>query len=222
MDKVSAYIFMVLGGTAMMGAIITGVYALVKKRKGEKVSKKIVLRIFVITLIFYAIINCIVLFFNTATPMPARKHILIYKDYLMPASDKQITSTAPNPIFNFIPLIIIIGIIWVWFIVNINRNKSSVAGSQITGKRIQETKCTCQACGNIWYYGKQEARAISAQNMANCGNAMSNTGSDMMCCGGCLPAIFIPKRQDVQVKDLNKCPKCNSSAIRKEEVIHEV
>ena len=89
-------------------------------------------------------------------------------------------------------------------------------------KRIKETKCTCQACGNTWYYGKKELWDNKADRISNFGKEMSNAGSDMMCCGGCLPAIFIPREQVKQVKDLNKCPKCNSSAIRKEEVTHEV
>lgn len=89
-------------------------------------------------------------------------------------------------------------------------------------KKIKETKCTCSACGNVWYYGKQELLENRAKSIENCGSAMSNTGSDMMCCSGCAPAILIPKQQAVKVKDLNKCPKCNSSAIRKEEITHEI
>jgi len=48
---------------------------------------------------------------------------------------------------------------------------------------------------------------------------MQNLGKSMMCCGGCLPAVLIP---DKKVIDLNKCPKCGSKVIKKEEVIHEV
>jgi ribosomal protein L32 len=77
-------------------------------------------------------------------------------------------------------------------------------------KEIKESKCTCSACGNVWYYGKQEVREQQA-------NAMSNVGKSMMCCGGCLPSLFIPNKK---VVDLNKCPKCGSRAIKKEEVIH--
>jgi len=89
-------------------------------------------------------------------------------------------------------------------------------------KKIKETKCTCTACGNVWYYGKQELWENRGKRMQNFGKQMDNAGSDMMCCGGCLPAAFIPKQQQEAVKDLNKCPKCNSSAVKKEEVVHEV
>lgn len=133
----------------------------------------------------------------------------------------QATTTQANPIVQLLPLIIIIGI--VVFIIRANRNKQyGMTGSQITSKRIKETKCTCQACGNIWYFGKKELWDNKADRISNFGKEMNNLSSDMMCCGGCLPALFIPKEQVKQVKDLNKCPKCNSSAIRREEVIHEV
>ena len=79
-------------------------------------------------------------------------------------------------------------------------------------KEIKETKCTCQACSNVWYYGKQE-------QMQNASNAMSNCGKSMMCCGGCAPAILIPDKKTI---DLNKCPKCGSKAITKEVVTHYV
>ncbi len=136
------------------------------------------------------------------------------------ATTEQLNIPQPNPVMNLLPLVVIIGI--VWFISKANRNKSNTLGGQTMGKRIQETKCTCQACGNIWYYGKKELWDNRADRMINFGKEGSNLGSDMMCCGGCLPALFIPKEQVKQVKDLNKCPKCNSSAVRKEEVVHEV
>ena len=79
-------------------------------------------------------------------------------------------------------------------------------------KQIRETKCTCSACGNIWFYGKEEA-------LEQTGAAMSNLGKSMMCCGGCLPAVLVP---DKKVVDLTKCPKCGSKAVKKEQVIHEV
>lgn len=79
-------------------------------------------------------------------------------------------------------------------------------------KKISETKCTCESCGNIWHYGKTE-------QMENLGNAMQQAGKSMMCCTGCSPAVLIPNKQ---VKDFNKCPKCGSRAIKKENVVHEV
>lgn len=79
-------------------------------------------------------------------------------------------------------------------------------------KEVKETKCTCASCQNIWYYGKLEASQQSA-------NKMSNLSKNLMCCGGCLPALLI---QDKAVIDLDKCPKCGSKAVKKEIVTHHV
>jgi len=81
-----------------------------------------------------------------------------------------------------------------------------------TGKKISETKCTCSACGNTWFYGKQD-------ELLNGGNAMGNLGKSMMCCTGCAPALLIP---DKKVIDFNRCPKCQSRAVTKEQVKYEV
>jgi predicted nucleic-acid-binding Zn-ribbon protein len=79
-------------------------------------------------------------------------------------------------------------------------------------KWIKETKNTCKACGNVWFYGKQEVKQQKAA-------AMQNAGKGMMCCGGCLPAALIP---DKKVIDLSKCPKCGSKAVVCEKVTHRV
>lgn len=79
-------------------------------------------------------------------------------------------------------------------------------------KEIRETKCTCEACKNIWFYGKSDEKE-------NKMNALHNAGKAMMCCGGCFPSLLI---KDKQVKDLSKCPKCGSKAVVKEVVIHHV
>lgn len=79
-------------------------------------------------------------------------------------------------------------------------------------KQIKETKCTCSACGNVWFYGKAEERENNA-------NTLHNAGKAMMCCGGCFPSLLI---KDKEVKNLNKCPKCSSSAVTKEIVVHNV
>jgi len=79
-------------------------------------------------------------------------------------------------------------------------------------KEIIETKCTCQACGHVWFYGKKEQREVSA-------NKLHNVGKALMCCGGCFPALLI---KDKEAKDLSKCSKCNSSAIKKEVITHHV
>lgn len=81
-----------------------------------------------------------------------------------------------------------------------------------TRRKIKETKCKCKSCGKIWHYGKTDMLNSAADNL-------STFGKDMMCCTGCMPALFIP---DKKVIDLNKCPNCGSKAIYKEEVIHEI
>jgi len=89
-------------------------------------------------------------------------------------------------------------------------------------KMIKETRCTCEACGNVWYYGKEEAWANAGEKLENFGNSMSNAGKDMMCCGGCVPALFIPEKQEKKSKDLNQCQNCGSKAVKKEEVTHVI
>lgn len=90
-------------------------------------------------------------------------------------------------------------------------------------KEIHETKCTCKACGNIWYYGKKEERQECLTMCGNCSSTTSNCGTSMMCCSGCGPAVFIP---DKKVEDtptiMSQCPKCNSKVITKEVITHLV
>jgi hypothetical protein len=78
--------------------------------------------------------------------------------------------------------------------------------------KVSETRCTCQACGNIWHYGKTE-------QLEAIGNAMQQVGKAGMCCTGCFPAALIP---DKKVVDLNKCPKCGSKAIKREKITYDV
>jgi len=79
-------------------------------------------------------------------------------------------------------------------------------------KEIKETKCICEACENVWFYGKEEE---SERKM----NQLHNASKVMACCGGCLPALLIKEKE---IKDLNKCPKCGSRAVKKEVVVHNV
>jgi len=105
-------------------------------------------------------------------------------------------------------------------------------GKEKKNNIIQETKCTCKGCRNIWFYGKEEIAQNASDKMQNCGTSLENCGSgmqnagkSMMCCSGCVPAVLIPSQQEKQMKeinDLNKCPKCGSRAIEKEIVTHQV
>jgi hypothetical protein len=78
-------------------------------------------------------------------------------------------------------------------------------------KYIQETRCTCSACGNIWYYGKSEVfESYSAK--------FRNAGKNMSACTCCWPLSYMNREKT----DLNKCPNCGSKAVKKEQIIHEV
>jgi len=90
------------------------------------------------------------------------------------------------------------------------------------GRKITETKCTCKACGNIWFFDKQDEANLKAEKIEAFGNSMSSAGKSMMCCGGCLPALFIPEKEKKKPKELDVCDKCGSKAVSKETVIHDV
>lgn len=90
------------------------------------------------------------------------------------------------------------------------------------GKKITEIKATCKACGNVYYFGKNAEMDYKFKKIDNFGKSLENAGTDMMCCGGCLPAAFAPKKQKDALVDPAKCPKCGSKAITKEKVTHEV
>jgi len=76
---------------------------------------------------------------------------------------------------------------------------------------MKETKCTCQACGNIWYYGKKEAVEAKLTGLNKFGDTLIRIGH-----GGIAWLIPESGKKDI----VNKCPKCNSSAIAKEQIMH--
>lgn len=126
------------------------------------------------------------------------------------------SKTSKDPIVGFVSILAVIGIILIFA-----RSGKGKAGKRVV-RGLKETKCTCQACGNVWYYGKGEYLENKGQRMINSANRHGNAANDLLCCAGCWPAAFLPKNQEIPVKDLNKCPKCNSSAVKKEEVIHDL
>lgn len=76
-------------------------------------------------------------------------------------------------------------------------------------KKISETKCTCNSCQHVWFYGMRDLAS-------NVGSACSNLGDTCFtcpCCGG---------GSKLKVIDYNKCPKCGSRNFKKETIIHEV
>jgi hypothetical protein len=190
MTAVIAYIIIALSAALLYGSLATAIYFVICKIRKRKFQKRIVLKIYKINLIFWAIIS-----------------LLIY-----------IISKVPFERFaNFLPALIILGI--VFFIIQACKCRRR---PEVSVKNIKETKCTCQICGNVWYYDKQEYLENKGQKMINSANQNSNCSSDLLCCSGCWPALFIPRAQQVPVKNLNKCPKCNSSAISREEVVHTI
>ncbi len=94
------------------------------------------------------------------------------------------------------------------------------------GKTIKEYKYTCSACGNIWYYGVQDEskqKIVQGLEQMKQGFHKIDDGTSRAMCCGC--NLFAPRyRQDKNVNqiDFDKCPKCNSKAIKKELVTHNV
>ena len=78
-------------------------------------------------------------------------------------------------------------------------------------KKIQETRCTCIACGKVWHYGKSE---VFGNYAAMCRNA----GKTVSACTCCWPMSYMSREKT----DINKCPSCGSNAVKKEQIIHEV
>lgn len=78
-------------------------------------------------------------------------------------------------------------------------------------KIVKETKCTCNACGKVWYFGKQDL-------LQQRGEAMSTAGATLMCpcCAGC----FLPFMKKPQ--NLKQCPQCQSKNVTTEEVSYDV
>lgn len=78
-------------------------------------------------------------------------------------------------------------------------------------KVVKETKCTCNQCGKVWYFGKQD-------DLQQKGKAMQIAGLTCMCpcLMGCMgPLIKAPK-------NLKQCPQCQSKNITTEEVAYDV
>lgn len=90
------------------------------------------------------------------------------------------------------------------------KENHQVKGSPV--KSVSEIKGTCLACGNAWYFGKEEINENRRNAINNCSNAA-------MCCGGCVPALWLSQKK---VVDFNQCPKCGSKATKLEKVIHNV
>ena len=98
-----------------------------------------------------------------------------------------------------------------------SKTKEVAKNIEVKASEVKETKCTCEACHNMWFYGKEDSREQSSNKLHNVGKSLIVCGT----CGtplGCL-AWLIP---DKKVVDLGKCPKCGSRAVKKETVVHNV
>lgn len=89
-------------------------------------------------------------------------------------------------------------------------------------KRIIETKCTCNACENVWYFDKQDEQTLRLEKLEALDNQLSNASKSLLCCSGCLPAVFIPNKDKVKPIPLDVCDECGSKAVTKEKVTHYV
>lgn len=81
---------------------------------------------------------------------------------------------------------------------------------------INETKCTCNSCGNIYYYGKEEVLEKTVNSLDNASKELAAAS----CCY-CNPFINATKTKN-DITDYNKCPKCGSRNIIKEKIKHEI
>ncbi len=89
--------------------------------------------------------------------------------------------------------------------------KSEAIPATAKTREVKETKCTCQACGNVWFYGSKEAFDAKMASVDKFNKTMLKVGT-----GGI--AWLFPDNNNPD--KINKCPKCNSSAIKKESVTH--
>ena len=87
--------------------------------------------------------------------------------------------------------------------------KKESAAAETKRKTIKETKCTCNACGKIWHYGKKD---LSEQRNAQ----LANASKALMCCSGCWPALFIKDKKVEQKVTANiiKAEDCHLKSLQ--------
>lgn len=82
---------------------------------------------------------------------------------------------------------------------------------------IKETKVTCLACHEVYFYNQSDKINNFADKMDAAGDELIKTS----CCCLFFPlglfTTMIPKKK---VEDLDRCRKCGSRAIKKEIVVH--
>lgn len=100
-------------GALIFGSIAMPIYLIISKIKKNKISKKVILKIYVTTFAIFGGLTLLTFLFTPKT------------------SSKQLNSTQVNPIINLLPLIIIIGIIFI--IRAITKKKYELGGDQKGG-----------------------------------------------------------------------------------------
>jgi DNA-directed RNA polymerase subunit RPC12/RpoP len=96
--------------------------------------------------------------------------------------------------------------------ISFNKIETLPKRNGIGPKRIQETRCTCSACGKVWYYGKKDVYNNVSKQIRNAGKTISGAS----CC--CWPMSYMNREET----DMGKCPSCGSKAVIKEQITHEV
>ena len=202
MGEIGSYVGAMLCSILVAGSIITFIYFVFCKITKRQLSKKVVYKIYMCNLVFWGCSIAFAIsskFLNGIAVVFASMLMLAGMVFgILTVISKKTGMGAP------------IG------------NGSNPTETKKVVKRITETKCTCQACCEVWYYGMGEYWQNKGQRQINAANQLDSAANSLFCASGCVPAAFIPTAPQVPVKDLNKCPKCNSSAIKREKVIHEI
>jgi len=69
-------------------------------------------------------------------------------------------------------------------------------------RQVKETRATCGACGHVWHYATEDR--------------VTDVAGQLQCCPCLMPCQAKPK------VETSRCPKCSSSAISREPIVHEV
>jgi hypothetical protein len=95
--------------------------------------------------------------------------------------------------------------------ISFNTIETIPKSKNVSTKQIQETRCTCSACGKVWFFGKSDIYQSYSGKLRNAGKTISG-------CTCCWPMSYMSREKT----DLEKCPNCGSKAVKKEQIIHDV
>lgn len=78
---------------------------------------------------------------------------------------------------------------------------------------LKEIRCTCKSCGKIWYYTNKD---IAHEGL----KSFNNFSKDFyQSCDCCILGAMMPRDK---IRDLKRCPSCESKNVSFEEVAHKV